>query len=211
MKSTIKWLTVLATGLMLFLSCVETGLLEISDTAIGTDGQDNPTKGANDEGILAVYIQNNAGNITLQVDSMEICNVLLWDESSGDTRKGSKRLLMGNTSCSVDYGVDTMVAMAGLPVQSFVPWNPAVMPAQSGNAYLKIYGILYTYIANNAEFPLYSGVMYYPAIGNIKELGQSRINVKLYGHCQLYAQIGAVMEELLEPIGFSVTVSDWEQ
>lgn len=211
MKSTIKWLTVLATGLMLFLSCVKTDLLEIPDTAVVTEGRDNPTKGANDEGTLAVYIQNNAGNITLQVDSMEICNVLLWDESSDDTRKGSKRLLMGNASCRVDYGVDTMVAMAGLPVQSFVPWNPAVLPSQSGNAYLKIYGILYTYIANNAEFPLYSGVMYYPAVGNIKELGQSRINVKLYGHCPLYAQFGDVVEELLEPIGFSVTVSDWEE
>ena len=112
-----------------------------------------------------------------------------------------------------------------IPAQTLTPWNPAQLPTGSKNTYAKIHGTMYTYIADNTLFPIYTGTMYYPLSGTIpaatteitavastdtSTLHPTPITITLQPNCHLYAIINGQLEKVLQPITFTVTVEDWE-
>ena len=104
-----------------------------------------------------------------------------------------------------------------IPAQTLTPWNPAQLPTGSKNTYAKIHGTMYTYIADNTLFPIYTGTMYYPLCGTIPAAttgipakSPTPITITLHPNCPLYAIINGQLEKVLQPITFTVTVEDWE-
>ena len=206
-------------------SCIKTTLLEEKDSNTIFTRQRNFTSksGTLKEGLLSLQIQNNAGNTMLQIDSLEICNIQLAD-NTGDTAHNSSLTRTGSITLisspmQVEYGSCTSTITvngnstpleAKVPVQTFKPWSTAEHPAKSKNTYAKIHGTMYTYIANNTLFPLYTGTMYYPLSGKITSTDTNHITIDLQANCPLYAILNDTPQKVLQTISFTVTVNDWK-
>lgn len=199
------------------------------------------------EGVLAIQIQNNAENTLLQIDSMEICNIQLMDPAGELMHNGfpayTGSIMLINSTLQIHYGTDNTYCQGSntshlgtttyfqdtttccqgtstevkIPAQTLTPWNPAQLPTGSKNTYAKIHGTMYTYIADNTLFPIYTGTMYYPLCGTIPAAttgipakSPTPITITLHPNCPLYAIINSQLEKVLQPITFTVTVEDWE-
>lgn len=208
-------------------SCIMTTTVqEIEETVTTRQEPYNSKASLLKEGLLAIQIQNNAENTMLQIDSMEICNIQLMDPAGELMHNGSPAnsgsIMFINSTLQIHYGTDTTYCQGTstevkIPAQTLTPWNPAQLPTGSKNTYAKIHGTMYTYIADNTLFPIYTGTMYYPLSGTIlaattgipaKSL--TPITITLHPNCPLYAIINSQLEKVLQPITFTVTVEDWE-
>lgn len=190
----LKTITILISCIIMttLTSCIMTTTVQEIEEAV-TSQQEHYTSKAtiHQEGMLAIRIQNNAGNTMLQIDSMEICNIQLMD-SAGELMLNSSPAYTGsitliNSTLQLEYGTDTTICCQGIttysqgittysqgtttevkiPVQILTPWNPAQHITGSKNTYAKIHGTMYTYTADNTLCPLYTGTMYYPLSGTI--------------------------------------------
>ena len=208
-------------------SCIMTTTVqEIEETVTTRQEPYNSKASYLKEGLLAIQIQNNAENTILQIDSMEICNIQLMDPAGELMHNGSPActgsIMFINNTLQFHYGADTTYCQGTsteikIPAQTLTPWNPALLPTGSKNTYAKIHGTMYTHIADNTLFPIYTGTMYYPLCGTIPAAttgipakSLTPITITLHPNCPLYAIINSQLEKVLQPITFTVTVEDWE-
>ena len=208
-------------------SCIMTTTVqEIEETVTTRQEPYNSKASYLKEGVLAIQIQNNAENTMLQIDSMEICNIQLMDPAGELMHNGSPActgsIMLINNTLKFHYRADTTYYQVTstevkIPAQTLTPWNPAQLPTGSKNTYAKIHGTMYTYIADNTLFPIYTGTMYYPLCGTIPAAttgipakSPTPITITLHPNCPLYAIINSQLEKVLQPITFTVTVEDWE-
>lgn len=146
------------------------------------------------EGYLSVKISNIASNTSLQIDSMEVCNILIKDETNGMATRGNVKL--NNTTVK-------------LLVQELLPWIPNVLPENSTGMYVKIYGKMYTFLADNKPFELCSSPMYFTFNGSVLEGRTTDVEFVVYDNCPLYCEVGGKMLKVLKSISFDVSVEDW--
>lgn len=156
---------------------------------------------------VTIRILNNAENTILKIDTLKLCNIILTDSISRIPYKSHFKLNDG--TISLPYNSDTAISSGMIAIQELEPWNPAEgAPFYSMKSYAKIHGTIYT--DNYNSNTLYTGIMYYPISGCITEHNCTAISINLYPNCPLYAEFNGKMEKILQPIAFSITVTDWQ-
>ena len=197
MKSVWKYIMAIMICTGVLESCVISSVVEDIDETIDKMVLAEGSKSYEmKEGYLSIHIYNNADNTLLEVDSIEICNVLVRDEMYDGVKRGN--IVLDNPKQK-------------LLVQTFKPWNPIETPQNSKDMYVKIYGSIYSYIGNQKQYLICSGPMYFTFKGEITENQTTEINFELYDNCPLYCQVNGKMEKALQSISFSVSVEDWEE
>ena len=177
-------------------SCVMSSVVKNIDEVVNEAARANSKSEELKEGYLAVKISNIAPNTNLQIDSLEICNVLVKDEVNGmATRKNVK---LNNTASKV-------------LVQKFQPWVPDVLPENCTGMYVKIYGKMYTFLADNKPLELCSGPMYFTFSGSVLEGRTTDVKFVVNDNCPRYCEVGGKMVKVLQSIGFRVSVEDLEE
>ena len=179
---------------------------EINET-VTVKSQSNDNK----KGKLTLQISNNASNTTLLIDSIEICNILVTDKTSGTPKKGKATILRSIETTQLNFGDKILTPETGLPEQKFTPWSPDTLPQNTNNMYITIHGQLYTYIADNSPFLLYSGKMYCSFTGGIIPQNTINYELKLYDNCPIYYETNGTMEKVLKSISFNITIDEWEE
>ena len=200
---------------ILLQSCIMTTIVqEIEETV--TQQELYTTKGeTHKEGLLTLQIENNAENIMLLIDSLEICNIQLIDPTGEITYNNDLTII--NSTTTLFYGTNISFSESIVPAQKLTPWNPAELPSLSNNSYAKIYGTLHSYLPNNETYPIYTGIMYYPISGTISASksgitisSPTPLAITIHPYCPLYTMLNGKIEKILQPITFTATVDDWE-
>lgn len=177
-------------------SCVMSSVVEDIDDIINIDAYNYSKSEEIKEGFLSVKVINIAPNTYLQIDSMEICNVMIKDEITGGLKDGS--IILDSTRIK-------------LPVQKFNSWIPDVLPQNSNKMYVRLDGKIYMSIANNTTFVLCNGPMYFTFDGIINENQTTDVKFVVNDRCQLYCEVDGKMVKVLQSISFDVSVDDWEE
>ncbi|MBR4883062.1 MAG: hypothetical protein IKU18_04205 [Bacteroidales bacterium] len=215
MKASVKSLQAIAACLFLLESCIVNTVVEEIETTVKSEG---PAK----TGYITITIQNNASNTCLQIDSVEICNIVLEETSTLQKHRGDITVLLsgiqnhtGTTlaegSSSLPEGASITCKKIKLPQQRFSPWNPNTLPNHSNNQYIKIYGRIYTYGCNGTLILLSSRPMYTPLHGEITENETLPITVSLESNSPIYIENNGEMTKVLQEITFNVSINDWEE
>lgn len=173
----------------------------------GTESKSEPLK----SGTLALFIENCAPNTSLQVDSIEICNIMLKDDECDLLEKGNKMMADYPDKTTVGYRNSLLLPKIEIPVQTFVQWTPEKLPQRDTGMYIKIYGNMYTCIANNTLFLLCSGPFYFSFYGSISENSTTEKKYAIKENGNLYCIIEDKAEKVLQTIKFNVSVDGWIQ
>ena len=213
MKASVKSLQAIAAYLFLMESCIVNTVVEEIETTVKSEG---PAK----TGYITITIQNNASNTCLQIDSVEICNIVLEETSTLQKHRGDITVLLSgiqnHTSTtlaegsSLPEGTSISSKEIKLPQQRFSQWNPNTLPHHSNNQYIKIYGRIYTYGCNGTPILLSSGPMYTPLQGEITENETLSITISLESNCPVYIEDNGEMTKVLQEITFNVSIDEWE-
>ena len=189
-------------------SCIITTVAEEIDKTIMAEEEFHTFQKTKGNGYkVTLKILNNAENTILQIDTLNLCNIMLSDSVSGISCKS--HLKINDKTISVPYGSHTAMSSEIIAIQELVPWEPAEgIPLGSNKSYAKIYGTMFT--QNCKPDTLYSGIMYYPISGCITGHNSTEIPVNLHPNCPLYGELNGKMEKILQPIAFCITVADWE-
>lgn len=171
-------------------------VVENVDEAVNEKAAANSKSEVLKEGYLSVKITNIAPNTSLQIDSMEIWNILVKNEVNGLAT--GRNVKLNSTATK-------------LAVQKFQPWIPDVLPENSTGMYVKIYGKMYTFLADNRPFELCSGPMYFTFSGSVLEDRTTDIKFEVHDNCPLFCEVGGKMVKVLQSISFEVSVEDWEE
>lgn len=206
----------LLTTLIMLTSCIMTTVVkEMEDTIMNVEGHYISKATTLPMGTLLLEIQNNAENTILQIDSMAICNIQLQD-STGKLAHNVPLSLI-NTPLQLQYGANTAITSENIPAQTLTPWAPDTLPILSKNTYAKIHGTIYTHITNNTLFTIYTGTMYYPISGTIPTGSTAPtpqhnipLTINIYPNSPLYAILNGIPTKILQPITFTVTITDWQ-
>ena len=127
-------------------SCVMTTTVEEINEAVERNGSYiNSKSNEISKGQFSILLKNNANNTCLQIDSLEICNILLEDTTTNSLVKGKKTIYINS---QIEFGELSSTTPATLPVQTFTPWTPETLPQNSNNTYGKIRGKIYTYLTD---------------------------------------------------------------
>ncbi|MBQ7773918.1 MAG: hypothetical protein IJ383_07625 [Bacteroidales bacterium] len=192
-------------------SCVAESIKDEVDSAVNSKNGAIEIKSAQyKEGSLTLQIMNSAPNTSLQIDSIEICNIMLKNENTGLEATGNIMLLQNQSGTLYGYGATLLTPAAKAAVQTFTLWSPSTLPHNSTGMYIKIYGNMYTYIADGALFLLCEGPMYFTTKGSITENRTTELTFEIADNCPLYSQYNGRMTKVLQSINFDVTVEDWE-
>lgn len=214
MKASVKSLQAIAACLFLMESCIVNTVVEEIETTVKSEG---PAK----TGYMTITIQNNASNTCLQIDSVEICNIVLEGTSTSQTYRGNVTGIqlvaqdqagatLADASSSLPEGASISSKEIKLPQQRFSPWNPNTLPHHSNNQYTKIYGRIYTYGCNGTSILLSSGPMYTPLQGEITENETLSATISLESNCPVYIEDNGEMTKVLQEITFNVSIDEWE-
>lgn len=210
MKRIYRYIPLTVLNLFLLGSCVVESVVEEVDHAVGARQEAVGSKAVKPgEGYLALRINNEAENTCLQIDSLEICNVLVPGEAGGQAEEGNVMIYRDVDGYLCNYGSFLTGNSARLCVQTFTPWSPETLPEAGDGMYVKIYGKMYTYIAGGTLFPLYEGPMYFTFNGSIAENYTTEVKFDIYDNCPLYCEAGGKMTKVLQSISFDVNVEDW--
>lgn len=209
MNTTTLKVPALAVIISILQSCIMNTVVQDIDQTIEERDKYISKSTCYQEGKLAVAIKNNAENTLLQIDSVEICNILLYNQDFEYQYTGDITIMKYNNTGNLSYGTDSLWCTTTLPEQVSVPWSPEDSPYLNKGSYAKIHGAVYTYIADNSLLLLHSGTMYCPVGVNITRFSATLININIYGNCQLYACINGKMRKVLQPITFGASVEDW--
>ena len=189
-------------------SCVISNIVDEPDLTV----KSGPTV---QYGNMAVKIQNSAGNICLQIDSIEICNITVADTSTGRTHKGNITAMQpagqNQAYTLLPEGTTATSRTITLPYQRFTPWTPNILPGNTNNQYIKIYGRIYTYGNNSTLILLSSSPMYTPLHGKITETQTTEAIITLESDCPIYIEHNGSMTKVLQEITFNVSIEDWEE
>ncbi len=194
-KLAIKFLalSLLATTLQ---SCIMNTVKNGIETAVQDSNAVNIKSQQIHEGYLKLHIHNIAENTLLQIDSMEICNILIKDKTGMEITMGNLALDSGTTK---------------LPAQTFTPWNRITLPHNSTGMYITLHGTMSSYLPNGTLFPLYSRQMYLTFPGTISEGQTTEITIQIYDNCPLYCITNGKLTKVLQSISFEVSIDDWEE
>ncbi len=187
-----------------------TSVVDEVEESIATNKAESPPKSIK-EGTLTLRIYNKADNTTLWIDSIEICNILLEDRTTGGLKLGNITLFKSLGNTHLEFGNMMRTTEMHFPEQTFAPWSPYTLPENSDNMYLTIHGQMFTCLPDNNLFPIYTGPMYFTFSGSIKAGDTTNIEFELYDNCPLYCKINGKMETVLNSININVTVNDWEE
>ena len=213
MKASVKSLQTIAACLILMESCIVNTVVEEIETTVKSEG---PAK----TGYMTITIQNNASNTCLQIDSVEICNIVLEETSTLQKHRGDITVLLSGiqnhtgTTLAEGYSIPEGTSISSkeikLPQQRFSQWNPNTLPHHSNNQYIKIYGRIYTYGCNGTSILLSSGPMYTPLQGEITENETLSTTISLESNCPVYIEDNGEMTKVLQEITFNVSIDEWE-
>ena len=119
-------------------SCIMTTTVEEINEAVERNGSCiNSKSNEISKGQFSILLKNNANNTCLQIDSIQICNILLEDSTTNSLVKGNKTIYLNS---QIEFGKLSSTTPATLPVQTFTPWTPETLPQNSNNTYGKICG-----------------------------------------------------------------------
>lgn len=195
---------------LMMVSCITTTVVEEIDGTV----ESNEAKSTSNDiryGKLVLRLYNDANNSSLWIDSIEICNILLEDRTTGGLKLGNITLFKSLGNTHLEFGNMMRTTEMHFPEQTFAPWSPYTLPENSDNMYLTIHGQLYACMPGNNLFTIYSGAMYFTFSGSIKAGDTTNIEFELYDNCPLYCKINGKMETVLNSININVTVNDWEE
>ena len=161
--------------------------------------QENPAE-ENLTGHLTILIRNSAQNTLLTIDSIQLCNAL---EGNITLAKPSEIQLA--------YGQETSTAETALQPQRFTLWTPDELPQESRNTYLKIYGKILCITPSSSLQPLSEHPMYTSITGAISGGSSTSTTIELKSNAPIYIEQNGAMIKVLREIGFSPTVSGWEE
>ena len=179
-------------------------------TTVNEVVENNTTNSKSSEyrvGDLELQIYNNVNNIFLQIDSMDICNVLITDSATNTLVKGNKSLQINS---QIEFGQHECTSTEILPVQTFTPWSSETLPQNSNNTYGKIHGRIYTFLVDGSSLLLTEGPLYFPITGKITSNALTTIEFELADNCPIYYENNGKIENAIKSINFEVTVQDWE-
>ena len=189
-------------------SCVMTTVVDEIDEVV----ENSTTKSKSSEyrvGDVELQIFNYASNTFIQIDSLEICNILITDSQSEDLTYCGNKVI--NKPSQVNFKDSVCYSIRNIPVQKFTPWTPETLPQNSSNTYCKIQGKIYTFLANNEPFMLYSGKMYLPFVGKINANCTTTVKFELADNCPIYYETNGTMEKVIKSISFNITIDEWEE
>lgn len=157
---------------------------------------------------LSLYFVNAAENITLNIDSCEMYNIKLFSvDSNGFILTKKSNLTLFNDYYSLPFKDTLRIDNIILPLQNINPWNPMIYPLNNNGSYIKLYGNIL--MENN--FSIFSGEMFIPISGKIKETEKNSLYLILSDGCPWYGEVNGKMETLLNSIKFNVTVQGWNE
>lgn len=214
-KNCLYLLAIMILNMTILKSCVVSTVVDdINDTTDNkreTAEEQIKSKSADDNAsILSIQIKNNAPYTSLYLDSVEICNILVKEAVSGNLKMGNITLLRCKEKMPIDYGAIAACPQATLPAQKFIPWNPGILPEESNNMYVKIYGQMYSYTEEGELFPLCSGPMYFTFSEPLVGQQISNIVFEVCDNCPLYCQSDGKCTKVLRSISFEISVADWQ-
>ena len=157
---------------------------------------------------LSLYFVNAAENIILNIDSCEMYNIKLFSvDSNGFILTKKSNLTLFNDYYSLSFKDTLRIDNIILPLQNINPWNPMIYPLNNNGSYIKLYGDIL--MENN--FSIFSGEMFIPISGKIKETEKNSLYLILSDGCPWYGEVNGKMETLLNSIKFNVTVQGWNE
>ena len=205
MKFSVKSFQAIAACLFLMESCVVTSVTDEIESTVKS--QDPPQMG-----LMTIKLENKAENTCLQIDSVEICNVvMLSDGSNFQTYRGNVTAIKPASGATLPEGASISSKEIKLPQQIFNPWSPNTLPGYSNKQYIKIYGRIYTYGNNSTLILLSNSPMYTPLHGKIAENEALSTAVSLESNCPIYIENNGEMTKMLQEITFNVSINDWEE
>ncbi len=189
-------------------SCIMTTVEEINTVTEQNGGAPNSKANEVPKGQFSIELINSANNTCLEIDSIKICNILVTDANTDTIAKGNKAL---SISTFIKYNHRANTSTETLPVQTFTPWTPDTHPQNSNKTYVKIYGRIYTHLADSIPLLLAEGPLYAPLTGKITLNSLSITEFELANNCPLYYETEGKMGKALNTINFEVTVNDWQE
>ena len=157
--------------------------------------------------VFSVQIINSAESTSLQIDSIEICNILVNSPATNTLSNGN--LIIHSPSMQINCGTSAIFVAEGLPTQIITPWNPDYPPLMQNNSYVRIYGVLFTYLTGSQMLEHFRGEMYAPLSGRISAEQEDIAKIEISPNCPIYCYTGEKMEKILQEINFDVTVDEW--
>ena len=212
MTSKWKYILALILAACTLESCIMTEIVEeVNEVTEKSAG--NLASKANEvlKGEFTLLLVNDANNTCLEIDSLQLCNILVKDSVTGSITRGKKTIEITTEGTLIEFGNQASTSTETLPVQTFSPWTPVTLPQNSNNTYLKIYGKIYTYLADCTPLLLAEGPLYAPLTGKITPSSLSITKFELANNCPLYYEANGKMEKALNTINFEVTVNDWQE
>ena len=212
MTSKWKYIIALLLAACTLESCIMTEIVEDVNEVTEKSGGNLSSK-ANEvhKGGFSILLVNAANNTCLEIDSLQICNILVEDYVTGSITRGKKTIEIASEDTLIEFGGQANTSTEHLPVQTFTPWTPETLPQNSNNTYLKIYGKIYTYLADSTPLLLAKGPLYAPLSGKITPNNLSITELEMADNCPLYYETNGKMEKALNTINFEVTVNDWQE
>lgn len=196
---------IMALCLVLLQSCMMSTVTEEIEEVVNSNTiskSENYSKEA-----FSVQIINSAENTSLQIDSIEICNILVNSPTTNTLTNGN--FMIHSPSMQISCGTSAIFVAEGLPTQNITPWNPDYPPLMQNNSYVKIYGVLFTYLTGSEMLELFRGEMYAPLSGRISAEQEDIAKIEISPNCPIYGFTGEKMEKILQEINFDVTVDEW--
>lgn len=212
MTSKWKYIIALLIGACTLESCIMTEIVEEVNEVTEKSGGNLASK-ANEalKGGFSILLVNAANNTCLEIDSLQLCNILVEDSVTGSITRGMKTLEIASEDTLIEFGRQISTYTEPLPVQIFSPWTPETLPQNSNNTYGKIRGRIYTYLSDGTPILLTEGPLYFPLQEKITSNTLTTTKFEITDNCPLYYELDGKMEKALKTINFNVTVDDWQE
>ena len=194
MKKLLKHLAIIAIGISLTTTCIIHSAEEDMDPGV-------KSYATGSSGYLQVLLKNSAPNTLLAIDSIRLFNTLEGELAIAVPPEGIL-LLNGEKSATRE---------TALPPQRFTLWTPDELPQQTSSTYLQIHGNIYCINPDSTLLLLSCYPMYTGITGDIAAGHSTSTTVDLHSNAPIYIEQNGAMIKVLQEIGFSPTVSGWEE
>jgi hypothetical protein len=177
-------------------SCVTTTTIETQEQVLRQAAKAN----MGSVSALTVKIKNNAENTHLEIDTCQVCNIIMYENlfDIGD-------ILLNSETIVLEYSDSVETVPLTIPAQKFIQWYPNQNPLDEAS-YLKINTHISTVTPN---YTIYKGYVYVPIVGHIKENQNNKLNVTLEKQCPWYCKVSDKFYKILQEITFEAHVDDW--
>ena len=202
-------------GMASITGCVASTVVDEIERSTATMAYES--KGENYQmGTLYMQIMNNAENTALFIDSIEVCNIMVRNNTTGTAQKGDITAIKHSinkgsaTTINLNYQAQASSGAIQLLPQALIPWNTSTIPTNISGSYAKIHGSLYTHLANGELLEIFKGAIYTPLQGSIISAGTTTITIQIHPDAPLYCIKNDKVEPVLQTINFDVTIDEWE-